>query len=223
MSLISTARPTTVQPHETPTKPHRISPARIALFPARTFLALGWIRAGVEKLIDTNWWDGTYLRSFLDDKQDTMLPFLTPATDIIGARTAVLVSFIVLILELAIGVCLITGRRLPHALAFATALNLAFVALGAVTPSAFYLVLQMTLLFALYLRRPDPSPWRERIAIGLSLAAATALTPFIRTIHPHEVIQDPAIMLATLAILTAATLTVVIVEGADDRHGYRRR
>lgn len=223
MSLISTARPNPVQPHETTTKPHQISPVRIALFPARAFLALGWMRAGVEKLIDNTWWDGTYLRSFVDDKQDTMLTFLTPATEIIGARTAVLVSFVVLILELGIGVCLITGRRLPHALAIATALNLGFVALGAVSPSAFYLVLQMTLLFALYLRRPDRSRRSERIAVGLSLATAAALTPFIRTIHPQEVIEDPAIMLATLAILTAATFTIIIVEGADDRHGYRRR
>ena len=116
--------------------------------------------------------------------------------------------------ELVIGVCLLTGRRLGSALLAATALNAAFVALGAVTPSAFYLVIQMTLLMGLYVRRPRPWPLVEKFTIGASLVAAAALLPFIRTLHPHEVIEDPAIMLATLCALVAATLTIARVDRA---------
>ena len=190
-----------------------IDPIRMVLFPARVFLALGWTRAGIEKLIDPSWWDGAQLRLFLDTHNETRLPFLDAADGLIGSRIAIGLALIVLLVEFGIGLCLITARHLPAALSAACLLNLSFVALGAVTPSAFYLVLQMTLLLSLHVQRPERSARVEVAAVGLCCATAVAMTPFIRTIEPHAVIEDPAIMVATLAMLAAATLTIIAVEG----------
>lgn len=204
------------EPRERPEAPELVEPAatrtvnplQLALFPARLFLALGWTRAGVEKLIDSNWWTGEYLLDFFDAQQETALPFTSWATDLVGPWSAIAISFFVLTLEFAIGFCLLTGRRLTTALAAASALNVAFVALGAVNPSAFYLVIQLTLIVGLVATRPVMNPKRELTVIAGCSAIGIAMAPFISTLHPHGVIEDPAIMLATLAMLVAATFTI---------------
>ena len=38
----------------------------LVLLPIRVFLAVGWLRSGIEKLIDAHWWNGDSLRAFLD-------------------------------------------------------------------------------------------------------------------------------------------------------------
>lgn len=203
-----------------PLPPTTVSPLRLALFPARIFLALGWTRAGIEKLIDGTWWTGDYLLNFLDAQQATALPFATFFTDMIGSRMAILVSFIVLVLELVLGFCLLTGRRLATALVGASALNIAFVALGAVNPSAFYLVIQLALIMGLVATRPL-GPLRQNLTvIGGCLFGALAMTPFISTLHPHGVIDDPAIMLATLAILVAATVAIRMVDHYNTQQAH---
>ena len=190
----------------------RVGRLAIIMFPARAFLALGWIRAGAEKLIDTRWWAGDYITNFLADHEESMLSIMAPVTELIGVRVAALLALVVLLAEFAIGVCLITGRFQRQALWAACALNVSFVALGAVSPSAFYLVLQMTLLLALASARRPASKPQTSSSVGGWIIAALAMLPFITTLHPHEVIDDPAIMLATLAALRAATLTVLAVE-----------
>lgn len=207
------------EPTVVPSPADRIAPIKIILFPARLFLALGWIRAGVEKLISADWWNGTELQGFLAEYSPDMLPFLRPLSESVGTTTAVGLSAVVLLAELMIGFCLVTARGIGKALVAASLLNLAFVALGAVTPSAFYLVLQLTLLLALVAERPAPPlPWLVGAIVGcLGIAASSA--PFVRTLHPHEVIEDPAMMLVTLSLLIAATAFVAAVDRRP--HGSR--
>lgn len=212
MTLVATRPKNGVTPIKSNTNRARVDPLQMVLFPARAFLALGWIRAGVEKLIDSAWWNGDMIRSFLDAHESGRLPFLDVVDDFIGPRIAIVVAVFVLLAEFGIGLCLITARRLPLALTAACALNFAFVAFGAVNPSAFYLILQLTLLLAMYVQRPVRSVKSEIIAAGLCVTAALAVAPFIRTIEPHGVIEDPAAMVATLALLMAATLTILTVE-----------
>src|SRR5258706_7718509 len=52
--------------------------AVVALLPLRLFLAAGWLRAGAEKLIDPQWWNGNKLRSFLTAPHSEALPFFRP-------------------------------------------------------------------------------------------------------------------------------------------------
>ena len=177
--------------------------------PLRLFLAAGWLRASSEKIIDPDWWSGDSLRAFLQEHSDTALPFFRPAmTGVLGPR-AVLVSVAVVVAQLAIGLAIALGRPLRAALRAGIALNVIFVLAGQVNPSAFYLVMESVLLFAIaagFLVTPEPSPWpRSRLVIGLRFAAALAMAPYIRTIEPAEVIEDPAMMLAFMAVIMAVT------------------
>lgn len=156
----------------------------IVLFPARMFLALGWIRAGVEKVIDPTWWTGESLQTFLDDQSGLMLPFLEPVAAWLPQPGAAAIAAIVLVAELAIGVCFLSGRALNRALLASCVLAASFVAFGAVAPAAFYLVIQLTLLVGNYFVRPERSAAVRRWTIGALAAGALALAPFISTLHP---------------------------------------
>ena len=178
---------------------------RFVLFPARAFLAFGWLRAGVEKVIDGSWWSGAEVDAFLSEQSDAMLPFMEPLAAALVAPAPFVTAAIVLGVELVLGVLLLTGRKLAPALLGASALNVIFVLMGVVTPSAFYLVIQLTLLLALCARTGWFTARRRVGVIGAIAFAASALTPFIATVHPAEVIHDPAIMLVTVGALAAAT------------------
>ena len=71
-----------------------------------------------------------------------------------------------------------------------------------VNPSAFYLVMQLTMLFAL--SRPVTPTIATRRAV-LWMIPATLVLPFATTLHPRDVIDDPALMLSFLGVATAAT------------------
>lgn len=177
-------------------------PLKVAVFPARAFLGLGWIRAGVEKLIDVDWWTGEALRTFLTTQAPHQLSFMDAPSEWIFAPLAVPVALFVMVAQLMIGFCFLTGRKLHKALWGGIALNCIFVLMGAVTPSAFYLVIQVTLLAALSAAVVIPATIRlGRIALAGVVAAS--LAPSISTLHPAEVIDDPALMLITVALLAA--------------------
>ena len=178
----------------------------IVLFPIRMFLGFGWIRAGVEKFIDDGWWTGEQLRLFLIRQRGEALPFMISPIDGVFEPFAELVALLVMLGQFAIGACFVTTRMLRPALWVAVTLNVVFVAMGAVDPSVFYLVIELSLLAALALgviggRPRDPNP----VSIGAKVGVAVALIPLITTLHPHEVIDDPAIILVTVALLAAAT------------------
>lgn len=180
-----------------------LDPLKVAVFPARAFLGLGWIRAGTEKLIDVDWWTGDGLREFLTSQESHQLPFMRLPSEWLFAPLAVPVSLFVMVVQFIIGVCFVTGRRLQAALWAGVALNSVFVLMGAVTPSAFYLVIQLTLLAALGAHVFAPT----LVRLGRVLAAAVVavlLAPFVSTLHPAEVIDDPALMLITVAMLAAS-------------------
>ena len=120
---------------------------------------------------------------------------------------AVPIALFVMIAQLAIGVAFVTARHLRPALWMGVTLNVVFVAIGAVDPSVFYLVIQLSLLAAVALgvfggrpRAPNP------VSVGLKLGVAGALAPYAMTIAPADVIHDPAIILMTVAILAAKYL-----------------
>lgn len=183
-----------------------IAPASILLFPIRMFLGFGWLRAGVEKLIDESWWPGDHLRGFLAEQRSVALPFMEPLIDGVLAPLAGLISLVVMLTQLAIGVAFVTARHLRHALWAGVSLNVVFVAMGAVDPSVFYLVIQLSLLAGVALgvfggQRREPNT----IGIGLKLGVALSLVPLVTTVAPADVIHDPAIILVTVAVLAAAT------------------
>jgi thiosulfate dehydrogenase [quinone] large subunit len=195
------------QPVDLPlTRPHR----RLlgATLPLQLFLAAGWLRAGVEKVIDPDWWSGGYLRGFLAEQRPHMLPWFRPLADWIFDPLAPVVAWAVLLIQLGVGACLLCNRHVQRALWAGIALNVCFVMAGRVNPSAFYLVMEIALLFALSRAVSETIAVRRAIAW---LVPATLLAPFAGSLHPAAAIDDPALMLAFLCVIAAITTVVTSI------------
>jgi hypothetical protein len=172
------------------------------LVPLQLFLAAGWFRAGVEKVIDQDWWLGTSLLAFLDEQRADMLPYFIPFAGHVVEPWAAGIAWLVAGMQLAIGVCLVLNRHVKAALWAGILLNICFTMAGRVNPSAFYLVMEVTLLFAL--SRPIPIRIAQRRAVLWVLVGLASL-PFARTLDPAEVIDDPALMLSFIPVIAAVT------------------
>jgi hypothetical protein len=184
----------------------RLTTTSILLFPIRMFLGFGWLRAGIEKVIDESWWTGDQLRLFLIEHRASALPFIEPLIGGLFEPFALFISLFVMLAQLAIGVAFVTTRGLRAALWVGVALNVVFVAMGAVDPSVFYLVIELSLLAGVALcvfggKRREPNP----ISVELKIGVAAALAPLATTVAPAAVIHDPAVILVTVALLAAAT------------------
>ena len=203
--------------HRPAGEPVRLAAMTIVLFPVRFFLGLGWMRAGTEKLINSDWWTGVNLDSFLVTQRELALPFMPWLIDHEFAPHTIPIAFVVMVGQFAIAFAFLTTRMLRPALWTAVTLNCVFVAMGAVSPSIFYLVIELTLLAALdngvfgENQRRSPKPW----SIGAKLGAAFACLPYIETLQPAEVIDDPAIILATVATIAAATEALAVIGNVD--------
>lgn len=178
---------------------------------AETFIALGWLRAAVEKVISPGWWSGEELADFLADHDGAALtwfePFLTSVVEPFGLVVAALVPM----LQLAIAVALFRGgaTRVPGLL-LGIGLNLVFIATGAVNPSIFYILLQGGIL--LWLVERDRSgrriAWLD-IAVGFAGFVGSASLFSIRTLDPASVVDDPGLIMVTLAGLTLLARLVI--------------
>ncbi len=181
----------------------------IVFFPIRLFLIAGWLRAGAEKIIEPAWWRGDTLRSFLEVQHDVALPYFHPVMEHVIAPFAVEVAAIVAVAQILIGLAILFGRPLRLALWCAVVLNVVFVLAGRVNPSAFYLVMEAALLYGVSVglladRRSEPSTRTLGFVVGW-LALAAINVPFITTIEPAKVIEDPAMMLTFLGVVVATT------------------
>ena len=131
-----------------------------------------------------------------------MLPWFGWLSDHVLMPLVPQVGITVLGMQIGIVICLATNHRVQQALWAGIVLNLCFTMAGRVNPSAFYLVMQVAMLFAL--SRPVPREVALRRA-GVWLTLGVMAAPFARTLHPREVIEDPALMLAFLAAVAAVT------------------
>ena len=186
--------------------------AVVVLLPLRIFLAAGWLRAAAEKLIDPQWWTGAKLDKFVNTQHQAALPFFRPVLEDVISPNARLVAIVVVVTQLACGLAIAIGRPLRLALQWAVLLNVVFIMSGKVNPSAFYLVMEIVLLFAIAdgtIGVHPTTPSRRTVALaGLTAVLALAMAPYIRTIEPAEVIDDPAMMLVFLGCVTTVTLMV---------------
>ena len=186
--------------------------AVVVLLPLRIFLAAGWLRAAAEKLIDPQWWSGDKLRSYVTAQHQHALPFFQPVMDHLISPGAQAVAIVVVITQLACGLAIAIGKPLRLALQWTVLLNMVFIMSGSVNPSAFYLVMELVLLFAIAdgtigIHPTTPSR-RTVVMAGFSAALALAVAPYIRTLDPSKVIDDPAAMLVFIGLVTSVTLMV---------------
>ena len=218
--------PATLTPHPVP-QPQSHLAAVVVLLPLRLFLAAGWLRAAAEKLIDPEWWNGHKLHKFLTAQHDEALPFFRPVMDHLIAPGAQVVAIVVALTQLACGIAIAIGKPLRLALRWAVVLNVVFIMAGKVNPSAFYLVMEIVLLFAVAdgtIGVRPTSPSRRTVGLAaLSIVLALAVVPYIRTIEPSKVIEDPAMMLVFLGVIVAITLMVRRSAHRPDHVTYPRR
>lgn len=185
------------------------------------FLGLGWARAFVEKVIDPAWWRGDALREFVADHDAMALDWFEPLLTGLIVPLAVPVSLVVLALEGLAAFTFLAGRGRPIGLTAGIGLNLTFLAAGAVNPSAFYLVLQGALAVAVIERSGADL---RRVLFGVEVVVITSAAisaASIRTLHPARVIEDPAVMVMTLAALTVLAAELVLRRGHGDHRTDR--
>lgn len=197
--------------------------ANAFLLPLRVFIGLGWLRAGAEKMLDPRWWSGDKLAEFLAIQMGNdavYFPFYQTLISQLFEPNVLILSFLVLVGELAAGLAILTGTLTIPALLGALFMNVNFVLAGEVNPSAFYIVIQYALLSAnvgmilggdsllaarakngaIIHRTSLPS---QRLlmasAIFCGIGAMFAI-PYIRDFGPHSV-DDPAMLLFILLML----------------------
>ncbi len=170
----------------------------------RLFIGLGWTRAAVEKVIDSDWWNGTGIVTFIGEQSAQTLGWYRPVLDGMVAPNPVLFAVIVVVAEIAVAVSLLSGRAVGYGLLLGMFLNLNFLAAGAVNPSAFYLLSQGAL--ALWLAeqvRSGKLITRTLSAIAIAAYVLGVMSlPNIGTLHPARVMADPGIMFVLVALLT---------------------
>ena len=169
----------------------------------QAFIGLGWLRAAVEKLIDPSSWSGAVLTGFLAEHADRVLPWYDSLLDTVIAPNLLAVSIIVVVAQLFAGFALLSGWRVPAALAAGAFLNLNFIAAGAVNPSIFYLICQAALLLWILQSDHTVRTRHLRLLATASFAMVLLNVPFISTLDPAMVVEDPAMVLITLGLLTA--------------------
>jgi uncharacterized membrane protein YphA (DoxX/SURF4 family) len=184
----------------------------VVLLPLRIFLAAGWLRAGAEKLIDPQWWNGNVLGAFLTKQHHEALPFFRPVMDNLIAPGAQTVAIVVVLTQLACGLAIAIGKPLRLALRWGFLMNVVFIMAGRVNPSAFYLVMEIVLLLAIADGtigvRPSAPSWRTVASAGVFASLTVAVSPYIRTLEPSKVIDDPAMMLTFLGFVVTVSLLV---------------
>ncbi len=163
-------------------------------------------------MIDDEWWTGHGLLGFLDEQAAEMLPYFGPFSDGVIEPWAGGIAWLVLVAQLVVGGCLLSNRYVRPALWAAVILNVSFVMAGRVNPSAFYLVMEAALLLAL--SRPVSVPIAQRRAV-LWVCVASLSLPFVRTLHPAEAIDDPALMLAFVPMLVAVATVAMATRSAS--------
>ena len=174
------------------------------------FIGLGWLRASAEKLINPQWWEGDTITQFLAGNVDSTLAWYEPFASSFVLSNLSLVGIVVVVGELIAGLSLVSGRFLGIGLLVGLFMNINFLAAGAVNPSAFYLVIQGALgLWLIEQRDQRASTFTYLRAVSIVLGGlGLGSLPYISTLHPAKVIDDPAIMLiltALLAFVAAAT------------------
>jgi thiosulfate dehydrogenase [quinone] large subunit len=120
----------------------------VHVVPLRLFIGIGWMRAGLEKTADTSWYDGSAIRSFLHQQLESgaiSFEFHEWLANGILDAIAMPLGWALILVQLVIGVAIFFGTYTNLALLVGVYLNVNFMALGVISPSAFYIVIQVVL------------------------------------------------------------------------------
>ena len=121
----------------------------LLLLPLRLWVGIGWLRAGLEKVVQPEWFDGTALTQFVQQQADAgTAPWLI-SIDLLARlveRAAAPLGLVVVCAQIAIGLCLLTGTLTNLALLTAIAINVNLILAGIAAPNHFLIVIEVVLL-----------------------------------------------------------------------------
>lgn len=174
------------------------------------FVGLGWIRAAIEKVIDVHWWQGIVIDSFVADHSHLTLWWFRPFINDVVLPNSQAFSVMIVAGQLIAGAALISGRFLIVGLYIGMTMNLAFILAGAVDPSIFYLLLQAVLALWLFENSVSRDLGLRSLTFIMASAAvlAVASVPFVMTVQPSRVVEDPAMVLVTYSVSIAVSCFV---------------
>lgn len=115
------------------------------LFPLRLFIGIGWLRAFAEKAFSAEWFNGGAVATFLDSqlaRDAVAFPLYLQLIES-GSRW---IGWVVIALQLLVGIGILLGTYTNLALLIGIALNANFMLAGQISPSAFYIMIH-TVLF----------------------------------------------------------------------------
>ena len=212
---------------------------KVYLLPLRLFIGVGWLRAGLEKWLESGWHDGSALTQFLEAHVvggQVAFPFYAQLVQTVFVPTSLELGLLIMVCQLLVGLAVITGTLTNLALLGGLFMNLNFILVGEPVPSTFYVMMQLVLLlsnigatlgldaflskrvrFFLLSAKPANRGYSrlERSVMGgvfaLSLGAALSLVPRIETFGPASV-HDPAMILFILALFTAAFFLITLLQ-----------
>ena len=209
------------------------------LVPLRLFIGVGWLRAFFEKVGDGGWWNGAAVSEFLDQQTTeglVVFPFYREVIENVLRPGSQWIGWLVLLLQLIVGLAILTGTYTNLALIIGAGLNLTFMLAGSITPSVFYIAIQ-TLLFvteagtafgvdgelqrrssltqssiAIAARLPRPGSIAKDVSDVTILAVVAALFSFLGFLHATDFgpdgVEDPGLVLGVVMAMSAATLAL---------------
>jgi thiosulfate dehydrogenase (quinone) large subunit len=203
---------------------HDLASEQIMLVPLRLFIGLGWLRTGVEKLVDPGWLNGASLTDFFARQIGTgqiVFPFYEGLIHTLFLPHALLLSWIVLVGQLLAGLAIMLGACTRAALLGGLWMNLNFLLAGVPNPSAFYLVIQIVLLVTRsgtvlgldgwlaqhpdQLRAANRKPiWLYLLLITVFVGAASSALAYVHDFSPAGSVHDGAMLLVIVSLLAAA-------------------
>jgi thiosulfate dehydrogenase [quinone] large subunit len=209
------------------------------LVPLRLFIGVGWLRAFFEKVGDTAWWNGTAVTGFLTQQMEqgfVVFPFYQRIIETVLSPGGRWVGWVVMLMQLVVGLAILSGTYTNLALIVGASLNLTFMLAGRITPSVFYIAIQ-TLLFVteagtafgvdgglerrssqrqppivVTARLPRPGSIAKDVSDVTILAVVAALFSGLGFLHASEFgpggIDDPGLVLGAVMAMSAATLAI---------------
>jgi len=214
------------------------------LFPLRIFIGVGWMRSFAEKFTDPAWLGGRAVGNFLGDQTvngAVPIPQYDWLIDAVLSPAGPVIGWLVMLLQLVIGLAIISGTDTNLAFLIGIVMNVNFMLAGEINPSAFYIVIQ-TVLFVmgaggvigfdsvlakqrptpslLIVARPDPreTSERDRTAIDV-LALLAGLMSWLGFAHVNDFsptgITDPGLVLGTVMAVTTFSLLILRLRLVD--------
>jgi thiosulfate dehydrogenase (quinone) large subunit len=216
------------------------------LLPLRLFIALGWLRALAEKLTNPAWLDGTALTHFLTTQLQTekvVFPAYAWSISHVFLPGAPTFTWIIMAGQLLVGLGLLFGAFSKAALIGGLFMNLNFIAAGMPSPSVFYVVMQIMLLFSnagrvfgldgIAHRRAEfrtlEQPIQRRIGrhqmqfrltrnlmlvlAVICAALAFSVLPYAKDFSPKGSINDPAVLMCVIGLYAAGQCAIRAIRG----------